>query len=131
MEIVRVCTMYVKCIRVENDLLLKFIDKILHVLLLLSILLVLEVQLLDPPLSFPHILASITQAALFTIQFSLDVFGPGFQFGHHFAAPFDSIGFGLVKTNLELMGSEFKVLSVTLKTWKSESLSDANGMKLE
>ena len=58
---------------VGANLLLQFINQFLHPFIILTVLILPESQFFDASLTFPKIFGSITQATLFTIQFSYKI----------------------------------------------------------
>merc|ERR1719490_739993 len=101
---------------VGANLLLQFINQFLHPFIILTVLILPESQFFDASLAFPKIFGSVTQSTLFTIQFSFNILGSGFQFSNHFSAPLDGISFGLIQIDLQFMCTVLQILTVPFKT---------------
>lgn len=81
---------------VRLDLLLQFVDQILHTFVVLAVLVALEAQLLDPALGFPQVLLRVGVSPLFAVKFVLQLANALFQFGDRLFAALERVVFGLV-----------------------------------
>merc|ERR1719158_2172642 len=85
------------------DLGLEFVHKVLETLLVLAVLIGLEGELLEAAVGLAHVLLGLGVAALLVVQLGLQLADSGFEFLDDLLASLESLGLGLVQTDLEVL----------------------------
>lgn len=93
------------------DLLLKFVNEILHSLVVLLILVALEGKFLDAALAFPQVLLGIGVAASFVVKLRLEFADAAFQFRDGLLAVSQGVVLNLLEADLEFLHLDFETLA--------------------
>merc|ERR1719511_321215 len=116
---------------VRLDLSLESINKASHTLLVLPIIISIG-HFLDAAFSLAKILHSITQPAVFSINFGLQLTNPSLHLIHCFLASLQSIGLSIIQTGCHILDLAIQKFAVFLKALgnillSSEFLCKASG----
>lgn len=93
------------------DLLLQFVDQVLHALVVLTVFFSLEGELLDAPLGLAQVLLGISVSPLFTIKLVLELPDPLFELLDGLLASLKGVGFSLIQPDLQFLDLLFESLA--------------------
>ena len=93
------------------DLLLQFVDQVLHALVVLAVLFGLEGELLDAPLGLAQVLLGVGVSPLFTVKLVLELPDPLFKLLDGLLASLEGVGFSLIQPDLQFLDLLFKSLA--------------------
>merc|ERR1719290_246783 len=90
---------------------LEFLNEILHALHVFAVLLGLECEFFKPPVSLPEVLSGFSMSPLLGIELSLELPDAGLKLGNDALASLEGGGFSLIKAGLEVLDSNFQLLT--------------------
>lgn len=93
------------------DLLLQFVDQVLHTLVVFAVLFGLEGELLDAPLRLTQVLLCVSVSPLFTVKLVLELPDPLFEFLDGLLASLKGVGFSFIQPDLQFLDLLFKGLA--------------------
>merc|ERR1719474_1056974 len=97
------------------DLALKLVDKSLHALMVLLIFITSKCELLNSALRLAEILADISIASAFSIQFRFQLSDAGFHLNHGLSTSLQCIDLSFISTSSSILALGFKELLVLFK----------------
>merc|ERR1719494_153258 len=121
---------------VSLDLLLQLLHQVRHPLRVLPVLCLLERELLDPSLSLPEVLVSVSHPPLLGVELGLELPAPGVHLLHHLPPPLDRVRLSVIKLHLQvlrlgLLLPPVPLQSLSLLLLRSQLLREAGGVHHE
>lgn len=115
------------------DLLLEFVDQVLHTFVVLPVFFGLEAQFLDATFGFPEVLLGVGVSPLFTVEFVFEFSYSLFELGNGLLASLEGVGFGFVKTYLQVLDLSFEglaefFLGLSVVLFGAELVSEASSV---